>query len=66
MSDLLTEEELQDLTGVKTPGKQASVLEAHGIYYIRRRDGKLRTTWYHVNHPQAPFVTEEPNLESIG
>ena len=51
MKDLLDPEELENLTGYKLPNKQAEILDAHQIFYIRRRGGKIRTTWYHVNHP---------------
>jgi len=50
--NLLTPEDLVKLTGAKQAGKQADVLNQHGIFYIRRQDGSLVTTWHHVNHPQ--------------
>jgi len=54
MSQILTDDELQELTGAVYPSKQASILDQHGISYVRRLDGKLRVTWYSVNHPRAP------------
>ena len=53
-SNILTDAELHELTGALFPSKQASILEQHGIAYVRRLDGKIRTTWYNVNHPRLP------------
>lgn len=50
---LLTEEAMEELTKCKQAQKQASVLDTNGIYYIRRLDGSIVTTWHHVNHPHA-------------
>ncbi|MGH8532417.1 MAG: DUF4224 domain-containing protein, partial [Gammaproteobacteria bacterium] len=35
MSELLTTEELEKLTGAKQPAKQASILRRHGIFFCR-------------------------------
>lgn len=51
--NLLTEDELIELTKAKQPGKQGQVLDENGIYYIRRADKSIATTWYHVNHPHG-------------
>lgn len=48
---LLTNEELEELTGAKQPNKQADILDRNGIYYIKRLDKSIVTTWHHVNHP---------------
>ena len=34
-NDLLTDEELVDVTGCKQSSKQADVLETNGIYYVK-------------------------------
>ena len=57
----LTEEELQDLTKAKQPTKQGQVLDQNGIYYIRRADKTIITTWYHVNHPYESSAKPESN-----
>ncbi|EHG4045840.1 DUF4224 domain-containing protein [Salmonella enterica] len=52
MSDrFLTNKELADATGSTQKSLQKEVLTQNGIYFIERRDGSIRTTWYHINHP---------------
>ncbi|EFO8355285.1 DUF4224 domain-containing protein [Salmonella enterica] len=52
MSDrFLTDKELADATGSTQKSLQKEVLTQNGIYFIERRDGSIRTTWYHINHP---------------
>lgn len=53
MNDLLTDDELIEVTGAERPTKQAEVLAKAGIYYWTRLDGRIRTTWFHVNHPYS-------------
>lgn len=67
-ANLLTQEEVEALTGAKQAAKQASILDEHGIYYIRRVDGKIITTWHHVNHPCQRSVANdsEPNFAAMG
>ncbi|HBA34881.1 MAG TPA: hypothetical protein DCZ12_12175 [Gammaproteobacteria bacterium] len=66
-SDLLTDDDLQELTGYTYPSKQAEFLASNGINYLRRRDGKVRTTWYNVNHPNGHRAdpTTEPDFSQI-
>lgn len=69
MSELLTIEELEKLTGAKQSAKQASILRRHGIFFVERLDGTIITTWYHVNHPnnqEKSTFDESPNFEAIG
>ncbi len=69
MGDILTAGELQELTGAIYPSVQAAILDRHGISYIRRRDGKIRTTWYNVNHPRLPVAAlaagDEPDFSGF-
>ena len=68
MSELLTTEELEKLTGAKQSVKQAFILRSHGIFFIERLDGTITTTWYHVNHPVSrtnSVFDESPNFEAI-
>ncbi|MGG5835407.1 DUF4224 domain-containing protein [Huaxiibacter chinensis] len=52
MSDrFLTDEELTEATGSPQKSLQKEVLSTNGIYFIERRDGSIKTTWYHINHP---------------
>lgn len=64
---LITENELQDITGAKMAYKQREVLEKYGIFYIERLDGAIRTTWHHVNNPlnRPKIDTEEPDWSSM-
>ncbi|HBC0624460.1 TPA: DUF4224 domain-containing protein [Serratia marcescens] len=70
-NELLTDEELIEMTGYKYPSKQCEALASAGISFIKRRDGRPRVTWAHVNAALsgclAPTVTEEntPNFDAI-
>lgn len=66
-SRLLTPEDLVELTGAKQPARQAVILEQHGIYYIKRIDGTITTTWEHVNKPNGTTVISgnEPDFDQI-
>ncbi len=66
-SRLLKPEDLVELTGTVQPARQAVVLERHGIYYIRRIDGSITTTWEHVNKPNAGQISpdNEPDFDQI-
>lgn len=67
-SNLLTHDDLTELTGSRSAKKQIEVLVKHGIKFIIRTDGKARTTWSAVN---AVLLTkqkneeQEPNLEFL-
>ncbi len=49
--DLLTEQDLLELTGVSRPDLQARVLAANNIYFLVNHNNIPKTTWYHVNNP---------------
>lgn len=51
MIDLLTKEQLYELTGAKQPKKQADILLMGGIHYVTRADGTIATTKHWVDHP---------------
>nr|DAL44502.1 MAG TPA_asm: protein of unknown function (DUF4224) [Caudoviricetes sp.] len=59
------------MTGYKYPSKQCEALARAGISFIKRRDGRPRVTWAHVNAALsgclAPTVTEEntPNFDAM-
>lgn len=67
MSALLTDKEIEALTGAKKGSKQSEILDRHGIYYIKRLDGTITTTWHHVNHPSVQQVQslDEPDFGAI-
>ena len=67
MGELLTEEDMQELTGYKLPSKQADCLRDHDIAFVTRADGRIRATWYNVNHPLSSRLSDDeaPNFEAI-
>ncbi|EAM8673176.1 DUF4224 domain-containing protein [Salmonella enterica] len=71
MNDLLSDEELVELTGYQFPSKQCAALSRAGISFVKRRDGRPRVTWTHVNAALAgihtPHEPEEvqPNFDAI-
>ncbi|MCD9437084.1 DUF4224 domain-containing protein, partial [Klebsiella pneumoniae] len=47
MSDrFLTDEELTEATGSPQKSLQKEVLTQNGIFFIERRDGAIKTTWF--------------------
>ncbi|WP_208952472.1 DUF4224 domain-containing protein [Rahnella sp. ChDrAdgB13] len=50
-SDIISDADIEVLTGYKIPTKQCEVLREAGIFFITRRDGRPRTTWQHFNDP---------------
>ncbi len=49
--DLLSEQDMINLTGVTRPDLQARVLAANNIFFIINANRVPRTTWFHVNNP---------------
>lgn len=70
-NDLLTDDELVELTGYRFQSKQCEALARAGISFVRRRDGKPRVTWTHVNaalsgtHRSLIDEEERPNFDAI-
>lgn len=70
-NDLLTDDELIELTGYQFPSKQCAALSRAGISFVKRRDGRPRLTWTHVNAALSGIqhvVAEEeerPNFDAI-
>ncbi|MFJ5331705.1 DUF4224 domain-containing protein [Pectobacterium versatile] len=48
---LITDEEIIEITGSRYPSIQCKILQEYGVPFVRRRDGRPRTTWYNFNHP---------------
>ncbi|MDC9615931.1 DUF4224 domain-containing protein [Xenorhabdus khoisanae] len=67
--DIITDEEMEELTGYQIPSKQCEVLAKHGIFFITRQDNKPRTTWTHFNNPMIATryskPAEEPDFENM-
>ncbi|ENM1396330.1 DUF4224 domain-containing protein [Klebsiella pneumoniae] len=70
-NDLLTDDELIELTGYRFPSKQCSALAKSGISFVKRRDGRPLVTWTHVNAAlfgDRKIVADEeekPNFDAI-
>lgn len=65
---LLTDSEVEELTGYSRPSDQCRALREHGILFVERRDGKPRTTWFNVNHPisvRGYTGNDEHNFEAL-
>jgi len=57
--DLLTAKQVEKITGGAVQSKiQSRYLKMANIHHWYGHDGKIKTTWYHVNHPIiAPVET---------
>ncbi|MCW7549238.1 DUF4224 domain-containing protein [Photorhabdus sp. APURE] len=67
-NNIITHEEMVELTGYEKPSKQCEALENAGIFFIRRLDGYPKTTWEHFNNPlgkRNKTTQEEPNFEAM-
>lgn len=70
MNDLLTREQIVELTGAKRGHTQCKVLKAAGIKFAPRIDGKPSVTWTAVNsvlsaNTAAPAANDGFNLKAI-
>ncbi|MCC5855157.1 MAG: DUF4224 domain-containing protein [Idiomarina sp.] len=63
--EIISDEELIELTGYSTPAKQCESLDRHRIFYVRRQDGRPRTTWYHFNHPMLNLVGNDDSVPNF-
>ncbi|WP_434779018.1 DUF4224 domain-containing protein [Neisseria sp. Ec49-e6-T10] len=45
LNSCLTDEDIQEITGLEQPAAQCRALDKLGVKYSKRRDGKPRTTW---------------------
>lgn len=50
-NDIISDVDIEMLTGYKIPSKQCETLRDAGVFFITRRDGRPRTTWAHFNSP---------------
>jgi len=66
---ILTDADLEELTGFKQGGKQAEALRQSGVFFFMRPDGKPRTTWENIKFPLhaiAPGLADEkPNFDVL-
>lgn len=52
MSDLISRNDMIELTGYEHPSKQCESLDKHGIFYLKDKNGCPKTTWFNFNHPR--------------
>ena len=70
-NDIISDNDIEKLTGYKIPSKQCESLRDAGIFFITRRDGRPRTTWTHFNSPLAhrqkhtDSYDPQPNFEAL-
>ncbi|PHM69279.1 DUF4224 domain-containing protein [Xenorhabdus kozodoii] len=70
-TDIISDDDIAELTGYQIPSKQCATLKEAGIFFIVRRDGRPRTTWAHFNNPIAQRVRnyapvpQEPNFGAL-
>jgi len=70
-TSIISDSDIEALTGYKIPTKQCDVLRTAGIFFIIRKDGRPRTTWQHFNDPMghrqkpAEPSMSEPNFGAI-
>ncbi|MBU3824169.1 MAG: DUF4224 domain-containing protein [Candidatus Oceanisphaera merdipullorum] len=65
---IVSDDELTELTGFASTTKQKECLDQHGIFYIKGKNGQIRTTWGHINNPlkmRMPSNADGFNLEAL-
>lgn len=63
---LLTEQEIELITGAKIPSKQIFILSKYRINHVVDIHGRPRLTWYQLNHPQKSMSFKEiPDYSSL-
>ncbi|MCG9697459.1 DUF4224 domain-containing protein [Shewanella sp. Isolate11] len=68
VSEMLTDEELINLTGFTQASAQCRQLKAQGIHFHKRGDGKPVVTWTAVNYPfmkKSVANDDSPNFEAL-
>lgn len=70
--DIITREEMIELTGTSLKSKQCEALRRAGIFFMERADGHPKTTWGHFLNPikyrnqqENTVREEEPNFGAI-
>ncbi|WP_434779054.1 DUF4224 domain-containing protein [Neisseria sp. Ec49-e6-T10] len=63
LNSCLTDEDIQEITGLEQPAAQCRALDKLGVKYSKRRDGKPRTTWrLYEDAIQEKQYTVEPDF----
>ncbi|HDR2893567.1 TPA: DUF4224 domain-containing protein [Enterobacter asburiae] len=58
--DIITREEMIELTGTPLKSKQCDALRRAGIFFLERADGHPKTTWGHFMNP-IKYRNQEAN-----
>lgn len=59
--DIITREEMIELTGTPLKSKQCDALRRAGIFFMERADGHPKTTWGHFMNP-IKYRNQETSL----
>lgn len=69
-NDIISDRDIERLTGYQIPAKQRESLAAAGVWFVVRRDGRPSTTWAHFNNPlkhrAEAHAASEPDWGAMG
>ncbi|EPL7198061.1 DUF4224 domain-containing protein [Klebsiella michiganensis] len=70
--DIITREEMTELTGTPLKSRQCEALRRAGVFFMERADGHPKTTWGHFLNPikyrnqqEETVREEEPDFGAI-
>jgi hypothetical protein len=69
--NLISDKEMEDITGAKTPSKQCEVLRKNGLRFVERADGRPSLSWEAYNRQLCASEQVkisgviEPNLRAV-
>ncbi|MDS0467969.1 DUF4224 domain-containing protein [Klebsiella pneumoniae] len=70
--DIITREEMIELTGTSLKSRQCEALRRAGVFFMERADGHPKTTWGHFLNPikyrnqqEETVREEEPDFGAI-
>lgn len=70
--DIITKEEMIELTGTPLKSRQCEALRRAGVFFMERADGHPKTTWGHFLNPikyrnqqEETVREEEPDFGAI-
>lgn len=66
LNEMLTEQQLIELTGYTKASAQIKQLKLQGIHYHLRSDGKPVVTWTAVNYPFIHRAVANDNVPNFG
>jgi len=58
-NDLVTPDEMIQITGCKLAVKQCDILRDSGVRYIKRHDGRPMVTWTAINNTLSPLAAAQ-------